>query len=324
MAGADRVEGTLFGNGERTGNVDLVTLALNLMSQGVDPELDFRDLPALVRRRRAGQSAADSPPTSLRRRAGLYGVLGLPPGRDQEGPCPHSRQTRILAGRCPTCPWIPRTWARTMMQSSGSTANRGRAGSPISSSRSTATGCPGECRSISFGVVQHAADSTGEEIVGDQVRTLFEREYLGAEGGPRLIGDRTISAQGDASQEEVRVHPGLGRGAVSACGARGRTDRCLRCRALIDRRCRAACRGLSRTRARSGGGRDGDRLCRGRLRPGSPTLRRWGRSEHRPKPRSRPSSPPSHARSREASSLRPNRSSRPGRFEPPHSLWRAV
>ncbi|MBT8239594.1 MAG: 2-isopropylmalate synthase, partial [Acidimicrobiia bacterium] len=41
MAGADRVEGTLFGNGERTGNVDIVTLALNLFSQGVDPELDF-------------------------------------------------------------------------------------------------------------------------------------------------------------------------------------------------------------------------------------------------------------------------------------------
>jgi 2-isopropylmalate synthase len=44
MAGADRVEGTLFGNGERTGNVDLVTLALNLFTQGVDPELDFSDL----------------------------------------------------------------------------------------------------------------------------------------------------------------------------------------------------------------------------------------------------------------------------------------
>ena len=44
LAGADRVEGTLFGNGERTGNVDLVTLALNLFSQGVDPELDLADI----------------------------------------------------------------------------------------------------------------------------------------------------------------------------------------------------------------------------------------------------------------------------------------
>lgn len=44
MAGADRVEGTLFGNGERTGNVCIVTLALNMMTQGVDPELDFSDI----------------------------------------------------------------------------------------------------------------------------------------------------------------------------------------------------------------------------------------------------------------------------------------
>jgi 2-isopropylmalate synthase len=49
MAGADRVEGTLFGNGERTGNVDVVNLALNLFSQGVDPELDITDIDGLRR-----------------------------------------------------------------------------------------------------------------------------------------------------------------------------------------------------------------------------------------------------------------------------------
>lgn len=47
LAGADRIEGTLFGNGERTGNVDIITLALNMYSQGVDPELDFSDLPKI-------------------------------------------------------------------------------------------------------------------------------------------------------------------------------------------------------------------------------------------------------------------------------------
>ena len=49
MAGADRVEGCLFGNGERTGNVDLVTLALNMYTQGVDPGLDFSDINAIAR-----------------------------------------------------------------------------------------------------------------------------------------------------------------------------------------------------------------------------------------------------------------------------------
>ena len=45
LAGADRIEGTLFGNGERTGNVDIVTVAMNMFSQGVDPKLDFSDMP---------------------------------------------------------------------------------------------------------------------------------------------------------------------------------------------------------------------------------------------------------------------------------------
>ncbi len=48
LAGADRVEGTLFGNGERTGNVDVITLAMNMYSHGVDPKLDFSDMPAIV------------------------------------------------------------------------------------------------------------------------------------------------------------------------------------------------------------------------------------------------------------------------------------
>ena len=48
MAGADRVEGTLFGNGERTGNVDLITLGLNMMTQGVNPQLDFSDINRLI------------------------------------------------------------------------------------------------------------------------------------------------------------------------------------------------------------------------------------------------------------------------------------
>ena len=58
MAGAERVEGTLFGNGERTGNVDLVTLALNLFTQGVDPELDLS-------RHRRGQATSSSTATEL-------------------------------------------------------------------------------------------------------------------------------------------------------------------------------------------------------------------------------------------------------------------
>ncbi len=85
MAGADRIEGCLFGNGERTGNVDLVTLALNLYTQGVDPGLDFSDIDAIRRVvERCNQIARASAP-SVRGRAGVHRVLRLASGRDSQG-----------------------------------------------------------------------------------------------------------------------------------------------------------------------------------------------------------------------------------------------
>ena len=48
LAGADRVEGTLFGNGERTGNMDIVTMAMNLYSHGIDPKLDLADMARII------------------------------------------------------------------------------------------------------------------------------------------------------------------------------------------------------------------------------------------------------------------------------------
>ena len=85
MAGGERVEGCLFGNGERTGNVDIVTLALNLFTQGVDPRpRPVRHRPDPRDRRRVHRAADPSPPP-VRRRAGLHGVLGVAPGRHQEG-----------------------------------------------------------------------------------------------------------------------------------------------------------------------------------------------------------------------------------------------
>ena len=66
LAGADRIEGTLFGNGERTGNVDIVTLGMNLYSQGVDPKLDFSDMPHIcdVYERCTGMTVGERSPYS--------------------------------------------------------------------------------------------------------------------------------------------------------------------------------------------------------------------------------------------------------------------
>ena len=90
LAGAERVEGTLFGNGERTGNLDIVTVALNMFTQGVDPELDFshidhvRDIYERCTKMHVGALA-------LCGQAGVHRLLRLPSGRDQQGSRVHAR-----------------------------------------------------------------------------------------------------------------------------------------------------------------------------------------------------------------------------------------
>ena len=99
LAGADRIEGCLFGNGERTGNVGLVTLGLNLFSPGHRPAdrlLRHRRDPA---HRRVLQPAAGPRAPPVRRRPGLHRVLRLAPGRHQEGLRGAGRATPPTAGR---------------------------------------------------------------------------------------------------------------------------------------------------------------------------------------------------------------------------------
>ena len=122
LAGADRIEGCLFGNGERTGNVDLVTLGLNLFSQGVDPQIDFSDLDEV----RRTVEHCNQMPVPERSPYGGDLVFTAFSGSHQdaikkglermESDAREGGQGRstISSGACPTCPWTPRTWAAPM------------------------------------------------------------------------------------------------------------------------------------------------------------------------------------------------------------------
>ena len=85
LAGADRIEGCLFGNGERTGNVCLVTLGMNLFSQGIDPQIDFSDIDEIRRTVEYCNQLPVARAAPVRRRPRLHRLLRLAPGRDQEG-----------------------------------------------------------------------------------------------------------------------------------------------------------------------------------------------------------------------------------------------
>jgi 2-isopropylmalate synthase len=126
LAGADRIEGCLFGNGERTGNVCLVTLGLNLFTQGIDPMISFADIDEIRRtviRTRAIWSTPRSPgPTRTpSRRALSRWRLTRPP--------PVSRSL-TTPGPCPTCRSTRTTWDVRTRRSSGSTRSRARAAWP--------------------------------------------------------------------------------------------------------------------------------------------------------------------------------------------------
>ncbi len=157
MAGADRIEGCLFGNGERTGNVCLVTLGLNLFSQGIDPQIDFSDIDGI---RRTVEYCNELPVPERHPYGGdlVYTAFsGLAPGRDQEGLGGAGQGRRRgrhdvdddEPGPCRTCRSTPRTSAVRTKPSSGSTASPARAASRTSSRTTTTSTCRVVCRSSS-------------------------------------------------------------------------------------------------------------------------------------------------------------------------------
>ena len=204
QAGADRVEGTLFGNGERTGNVDLVTLALNMMSQGVDPELDLRDLPALVRRVEHANRLPVHPRHPYAGELVFTAFSGSHQDAIRKGlaALQRSGESRWAVPYLPVDPAdIGRSYDAVIRINSQS----GKGGVAYVLETEFGYALPRRMQIEFSRFVQENADASGAEILGEQVRALFEREYLGVEGGPRLVGDRTISAHDGARGDEVEA-----------------------------------------------------------------------------------------------------------------------
>ena len=130
MAGADRVEGTLFGNGERTGNVDLVTLALNLLTQGVDPGLDLSQIDEA---KRIVEECNELPVHPRHPYAGelVYTAFsGSHQDAIKKGMYAQQRSELGALGRAVPADRPDGRRARPTRRSSASTRSRGRAASP--------------------------------------------------------------------------------------------------------------------------------------------------------------------------------------------------
>jgi 2-isopropylmalate synthase len=175
LAGADRVEGCLFGNGERTGNVDLVTLALNLRTQGVDPGLDFSDINAVAR---ACEECTRLPVHPRHPYAGDL-VFTAFSGSHQDA------IRKGMAVQRPDAPWNvpylaidPAELGRSYDSLVRVNSQSGKGGVAYLLEMSRGVVMPRRMQIEFSGAVQRLAETTGSEVTADQIWGLFAAEYL--------------------------------------------------------------------------------------------------------------------------------------------------
>jgi 2-isopropylmalate synthase len=203
MAGAERVEGTLFGNGERTGNVDIVTLALNLYSQGVDPGLDFSNINEAARCAEACNQLPIHP------RHPYVGDLVFTAfsGSHQDA------IKKGLAARAeadiwdvPYLPIDPSDLGRSYDSIIRVNSQSGKGGVAYLLERDYQLLMPRRLQIEFSQVVQAAADITGKELTSQEIWDLFSGEYL-AERGPYRYRAHQLSASTDgADRERLTLH----------------------------------------------------------------------------------------------------------------------
>ncbi|MGD9614793.1 MAG: 2-isopropylmalate synthase [Alphaproteobacteria bacterium] len=225
MAGADRVEGTLFGNGERTGNVDVISLALNLFSQGIDPGLTITDIDAVVR---TAEYCTQLPVHPRHPYAGelVYTAFS------------GSHQDAIKKGfdalqkrnddfwEVPYLPIDPKDLGRSYEAVIRVNSQSGKGGVAYVLKADHGLDLPRSLQIEFSRIVQEVADRTGKELTSRDIWGLFESTYLTADsGGVRLVdyslfpepraGERRIVATVAVDGAERRIE-GVGNGPIAA------------------------------------------------------------------------------------------------------------
>ncbi|MCH8475854.1 MAG: 2-isopropylmalate synthase [Opitutales bacterium] len=177
LAGADRVEGTLFGNGERTGNVDIVTLALNMYTQGVDPGLDFSDL---NRVRQVYEKVTKLDVPSRLPYAGEY-VFTAFSGSHQDAINKGLAKMDPAPGalwEVPYLPIDPKDIGRSYRAIIRINSQSGKGGVAYIMEKEFGFQMPKMMHKEFGKIVNDVADETGMEITPKEVWSIFEKEYL--------------------------------------------------------------------------------------------------------------------------------------------------
>ena len=179
LAGADRVEGCLFGNGERTGNVDLVTLAMNLYTQGIDPGLDFSDIDGV---RRVVERCNQIPVHPRHPYAGDL-VFTAFSGSHQDAIRKGFAQRKAdTVWDVPYLPVDPADLGRSYDAVIRVNSQSGKGGATYLLERGLGFTPPRRVQIEFSHAVQKVADASGAEVSGEAICALFKREYFDAQG----------------------------------------------------------------------------------------------------------------------------------------------
>jgi 2-isopropylmalate synthase len=205
MAGADRVEGCLFGNGERTGNVCLVTLAMNLYSQGIDPKLDFSDIGSVIR---TAEYCTALPVHPRHPYAGEL-VFTAFSGSHQDAIKKGFAAQRIEESKgnaqweVPYLPIDPADVGRTYEAVIRVNSQSGKGGIAFLLERDYGLALP-RLLQIEFSqVVQAITDETGKELTAADIHAAFQREYITRDAPLAYIDHRAGHGSGQGALEQL-------------------------------------------------------------------------------------------------------------------------
>ncbi|AXE94321.1 2-isopropylmalate synthase [Paraburkholderia terricola] len=201
MAGADRIEGCLFGNGERTGNVDLVTLALNLYTQGVDPGLDFSNINEVAR------TAEECTQLPVHPRHPYVGDLVFTAfsGSHQDAIKKGlAVQKPAAVWEVPYMPIDPSDLGRTYDSVIRVNSQSGKGGIAYLLEQGYGVVLPRRLQVDFSSAVQRFSDDSGQEVTPSQIWALFQQEYVESHAPVRYVG-HSLSEQGNGARITLTV-----------------------------------------------------------------------------------------------------------------------
>jgi 2-isopropylmalate synthase len=200
MAGADRVEGTLFGNGERTGNVDIVTLALNLYTQGVDPGLDFSNINEAARCVEYCNQLPIHPRHPYVGDLVFTAFSGSHQDAIRKG---FAERKESDVWEIPYLPIDPRDVGRSYESVIRVNSQSGKGGVAYLLEQEYNVSLPRRLQIEFSPLVQAVSDSSGKEVTAAAIWQLFEKEYLSREGGEFQYRGHHLVTATDGSDGEL-------------------------------------------------------------------------------------------------------------------------